>query len=175
MKSKTRCHKCIRKAVYKLVDKSYCARCFSGLIEQKLRQNLRRYGLKKDSKLLVTDKASEYVVRKVLHIPVQIVQKKQKGQKPDHIVLPWTMDDENEEFLQMLFKGKKIVVKENKNIVKLFYPVAKKDLVSYFKLKKVPYKPVKTEMNAMLDAFEEKHAGTKRSLLKSEERLKNIL
>jgi hypothetical protein len=171
-KNPTRCHKCIRKAVHKLVDKWYCGKCFAGLIEQKIRQNLRKYGLKKDCRLLVTDKASEHVVRRVINIPVQIVKGKQKA---DFIVIPWTMDDENEEFLSMLFSNKSIVVRENKRIVKLFYPVSKKDMKKYFGLKKVHYQAEKTEINSMLDTLEEKYPGTKRSLLRSEERLRGIL
>lgn len=175
MKQKTkpsRCHKCIRKAAYKLVDKWYCGRCFSGLVDQKLRHNLRKYGLRKDSKLLVNDKASEYVVKKVINIPVEVVKGKKKA---DYLVLPWTMDDENEEFLSMMFTNKKIITKENKKIIKLFYPLSKKDMKNYFSLKKISYSPSKTELNTMLDKFEARHPGTKSSLLKSEERLKRIL
>jgi hypothetical protein len=162
----------MRKAAYKLVDKWYCSRCFSGLIEQKIRHNLRRYRIKKDSRLLVSDRASEYVVRKVINLPVRIIHGRKKA---DYVVLPWTMDDENEEFLRLLFQNKKIITKENRKIVKLFYPVSKKDMKRYFTLKKVPYRAEKTEINAMLDRFEDKYAGTKTALLKSEERLKEIL
>jgi hypothetical protein len=172
LKKPARCHKCIRKSAYKLVDKWYCGKCFSGLIEQKIRQNLRQYGLKKDSRLLVTDKASEYVVKKVANMPVQIIKGKKKA---DFIVLPWTMDDENEEFLSMLFRNKSIVTRQNKKIVKLFYPVSKKDMKTYFGLKKVPYRVEKTELNTLLDSVEAKYPGTKRALLRSEERLRGIL
>jgi hypothetical protein len=172
MKRPSRCHKCIRKSVYKLVDKWYCGRCFSGLVEQKIRSNLRRYKLKKDSRLLVTDKASEYVVKRVINLPVRIMHGKQQA---DYIVLPWTMDDENEEFLKMLFENRKIVMKENKKIVKLFYPISKKDMTQYLTLKKLGYKAERTALNEMMDGFEKKYPGIKTSLLKSEERLKRII
>ena len=167
-----RCHKCIRKAVYKLVDKWYCGKCFSGLVEHKIKQNLRRYGIKKDSRMLVSDAASEYILKKVVNRPVRIVKGKQKS---DYIVIPWTMDDENEEFLKRLFDNKSMKTKENMKIVKLFYPVSKKDMKIYFTLKKVPYKAAKTELNMLMDKLEDKHAGTKSALLKSEERLKSIM
>ncbi|MBW2971864.1 hypothetical protein KY359_02405 [Candidatus Woesearchaeota archaeon] len=168
----SRCHKCIRKAAYKLVDKWYCKKCFCSLVEQKLRHNLRNYGLKRDSSLLVTDKASEHVVKKIVNIPVRTVKGKKQA---DFLVLPWTMDDENEEFLRMLFDNKKIVTKENRKIIKLFCPVSKKDMKTYFTLNKVAYRPEKTEINSVMDELEKRYPGTKTALLKSEERLKQAL
>ncbi len=173
MKNKpSRCHKCIRKAAHKLIDKWYCKRCFCGLVEQKIRQNLRNYKIKRDSKLLVNDAASEYVVGRVVKIPVQTVHGRKKA---DYLVLPWTLDDENEEFLNTFFKNKKIVTKENRKVIKLFAPVSKKDMKTYFDSKKIKYRPEKTEINAIMDKLEAKHPGTKTSLRKSEERLKKIL
>lgn len=172
MKQPKRCHKCIRKSAYKLVDKWYCKKCFCQLIEQKIRQHLRKYKIKKDSKLLVTDKASEYMIKKVINVSVEIVRKKQRT---GFLVIPWTLDDENEEFLKIFLNNKKIVTKENKKLIKLFYPISKKDLTTYFRMKKIPYKPVKTEINKIMDALEKKYPGTKTGLLKSEERLKKIL
>ncbi|MBW2997149.1 hypothetical protein KY349_02285 [Candidatus Woesearchaeota archaeon] len=172
MKQPKRCHKCIRRSAYKLVDKWYCGKCFCQLVEQKIRRHLRRYRIKKDSKLLVTDKASEYMLKRVVNVPVEIVKKKQST---GFLVLPWTLDDENEEFLKMFLKNKRIVTKENKKVIKLFYPVSKKDMKIYFLTKKVTYRPVKTEINQMIDILENKYPGTKTGLLKSEERLKKIL
>jgi len=172
MKTPGRCHKCIRRAKHQLVDKWYCPKCFTGLAEQKIRHNLRRYGLRKGSRLLVTDKASEHVARKVVNIPVEIIKGKRQA---DYLVLPWTMDDENEEFLKTLLQNKKIVTKENRKIIKLFYPLSKKDMKAYFTIKRVSYRPVKTEINSLLDRMEAKHPGTKSALLKSEERLRQVL
>lgn len=164
------CQKCTRKAGHNLVDKWYCSKCFCTLIEQKIRHNLRRYGLSKGSKLLVTDKACAYIVSKVINIPVQIVNGKQKN---DFTVLPWTMDDENEEFLQAMFSDSPIP-EEDKKKIKLFLPVSKKDMKSYFTLKKSPYTARKTEINAMMDALEDKYAGTKSALLRSSEKIRQL-
>ncbi|MBW2967855.1 hypothetical protein KY362_05195 [Candidatus Woesearchaeota archaeon] len=164
----SRCHKCIRRAKHKLVDKWYCERCFCGLVEQSVRRHLRTYGLKRDVRLAVNDKASEYMLKRVLKVPVEIVSGRRKA---DFLVMPWTLDDENEEFLKMVIENRKLTVRENRKVIKLFYPVSKKDMKQYFKLKKISYRPEKTKMNALLDALEEKHPGTKRSLLKSREKL----
>jgi len=172
MKKPSRCHKCIRKAAYKLVDKWYCKGCYCGLVEQKIRAHLRRYKIKRDSRLLVSDAASSYVVGRVVNVPVSVVRGKKQA---DYLVMPWTMDDENEEFLSMMFRNKKIVARENKKVIKLFYPLSKKEMKQYFVIKKVPYRPAKSELNALMDAFEDKHPGTKSSLLRSEERLKRSL
>ena len=172
MKRPKRCHKCIRRSAYKLVDKWYCSKCFCSLVEQKIRRNLRRYDIRKDSKMLVTDKASEYVLKKVVNTPIRIVKKKQTT---GYVVIPWTMDDENEEFLKIIFENKNMVTKENKRIIKLFYPVSKKDMKTYFLIKEIRYKPEKTRINSLIDPLEKKYPGTKTALLKSEERLKRIL
>lgn len=165
-----RCHKCIRKAEHKLVDKWYCKKCFCRLVEQKIRRNLRRYRLKRGSTLCVTDKASEFMIRKVVNVPVKTVK---KNQSTGYLVMPWTLDDENEEFLKTYLKDRPMA-KENKRIIKLFYPLSKKDMKSYFSINKITYRPEKTQTNSMLDKLEEKYPGTKTGLLRSEERLRTI-
>ncbi|MFH1064076.1 MAG: hypothetical protein V1729_03280 [Candidatus Woesearchaeota archaeon] len=156
----------------KLVDKWYCSKCFLGLIDQKLKQNLRRYKIKKNSRLLVSDKASEYVIREVINLPVQIVTGKLKH---DYVVLPWTMDDENEEFFLRLADNNGLSVKDDDKVIKLFYPMSKMDMKTYLLLKKVKHNFEKTEVNSMLDKLEAKYPGTKTALLKSEEKLRQIL
>jgi hypothetical protein len=166
MKSAKPCHKCSRNAEYRLVDKEYCKKCYSGLVEQKIRHNLRGYSIKKDSRLLVPDKASRYIVEKVINLPVKIVS---KG-KADYKIVAWTMDDENESLIKEFFENKK-PVRQDKKTVKLFYPLSKKEMVQYFSIKKVAYKAERTEINKILDEFEEKYPGTKASLLASSESL----
>jgi hypothetical protein len=167
MKSPKYCHKCNRKSEYKLVDKWYCRKCFSELVEQKIKHNLRGYSIKKDSRLLVLDKPSRYVIEKVINLPVNIIA---KG-KADYKILPWTMDDENEMLIKSFFENKNMQ-KEDKKTVKLFYPLSKKEVEGYLKSKKISYKAEKSEINRMMDEFEEKYPGTKASLLKSSESLR---
>ena len=167
-----KCHKCLRRPEHKLIDKWYCSRCFCKLVENKIRQNLRKYKIKKDSKLFVADKASEYILRKVVNVPVQIIRRKQKN---CHIVVPWTIDDENEEFIKMFIDNTKPKKQENKTVIKLFYPLSKEDMKTYFRINKINYNPAKTPINKALDKFEQKYPGTKTGLLKSEERLNSII
>jgi hypothetical protein len=169
VKSAKPCHKCNRKSEHKLVDKWYCAKCYSELVEQKIKHNLRRYSIKKDSRLLVSDKASKYIVEKVINLPVKIVG---KG-KADYKILPWTTDDENEVLLREFLENKKMP-KEDKKTVKLFYPLSKKEMESYFRGKKIPYKAERSEIDTILDAFEEKYPGTKASLLRSSESIRAL-
>ncbi len=165
-----KCHKCCKSAESKLVDKWYCRKCFCELVEQKIKHNLRKYNLKKDCRLTVKDKASEYIITKVINLPVRITNK-----KGDYEVVPWTMDDENEEFLKKFLENKKIKTKEDLKKIKLFCPLSKNDMKTYFSIKKIPYSPEKTELNDMMDKFESKYAGTKNALLRSNERLNEIL
>jgi len=167
-----RCLKCKRESEYKLVDKWYCGRCFSELVEQKIKQNLRKYDIKKDSKLSISDKASEYIIKKVINLPVKIVSDEKNA---DYLILPWTLDDENEEFMKKILENKKINTKEDKKKIKLFYPVSKQDLTTYFKIKNIDFRPDKTEINDFLDRMEAKYPETKRALLNSEEKLKKMI
>jgi hypothetical protein len=163
------CVKCKKPAEYRLVDKLYCRKCFTELVEHKIKHNLRKYGIKKDSRLLVTDKASEYIIRRVVNLPVKIV----KRGPADLVILPWTLDDSNESLLKRFFEKKR--QRENKNTVKLFEPLSKDEIKQYFAIKKVKYCPKKTEINRVLDEFEQKYPGTKSSMLSSEEKLGRIL
>jgi hypothetical protein len=164
--------KCRKEAKAKLVDKWCCRKCYSSLVEQKIRHNLRNHRIEKGCRLLVSDRACEYVAKKVIHLPVTIVK---NGQKADYTVLPWTLDDENEDFLKKFFEKKEIFCSENPKIIKLFYPISKDEMKTYLAIKKVPFKRGKSEINTLLDAFDEKYPGTKTALLSSEEKLRQII
>jgi hypothetical protein len=163
------CVKCKKPAEHKLVDKWYCKRCFTELVEHKIKHNLRSYNIKKDSRLLVSDKASEQVIRKVINLPVRIVKRK----PADYIIIPWTLDDSNEALLKQFFEKKR--QKDDRKTVKLFEPLSKDEMKQYFSIKKVKYAPSKTEINRMIDEFERKYPGTKASMLSSEEKLARML
>ena len=64
---------------------------------------------------------------------------------------------------------------ENKTVIKLFYPLSKENMKTYFRINKINYNPAKTPINKALDKFEQKYPGTKTGLLKSEERLNSII
>ena len=169
MNQETKCEKCTHKAEFRLVDKWYCSRCFTELVEQKIRHNLRRYDIKKDSIILATDELCVQVLKKVINMPVRIVSGKQKA---DYIALPWTLDDENEEFLKTFLEKKSL--KEDKRIIRLFYSLSKDDVKAYCRLKKIEYHPKKSEINEILDRFDRKYPGTKTSILRSGETLSNL-
>jgi hypothetical protein len=173
-----KCQKCLRKAKYRLIDKKYCENCFSELIEQKIKQNLRKYALKKGCVLRITDAASEYVVKKVINLPVKIVRGKQKT---EYEIIPWTTDDENETFLKMFFDNnktdletKKSNKKQTKKIINLFYPVSKKEMQQYLDIKRVKYNFKTNKINKIINNFEERFPGTKRALLKSAEKINAV-
>jgi hypothetical protein len=172
MKSSSTCHKCKRPAEARLVDKELCRGCFTRLVEQKIRRNLRQYDIKKDSKLHVADDASRYIIEKVVNRPVRIVDDLKKA---DRIAVAWTLDDENEEFLNNMFLNKKLFGKEDKKVIKLFTPLSRKELADYLRIKKIKYSPKKTELGAMLDRMESKYPGLKTSLLKSQCKLKELM
>ena len=172
MKSSTKCHKCNRKAEFRHVDKQLCRSCLSKQIEQKIRRNLRQYDIKKDSRLYVNDDASRYVVEKVVNRPVKIVSEKKDA---DRVVVAWTLDDENEQFLGNMFADKKLFDAGDKKLIKLFTPLSRKNMKNYFGIRKIQYSPAKTELGKVLDKMELKYPGLKTSLLKSQEKLKELV
>lgn len=172
MKTTDTCNRCSKTAELVLVDKHLCNNCFSRLIEQKIKKNLREYRLTKGMKLSITDEGCKYIIEKIINLPIEIVDEPESA---DKIILPWTLDDENEEFLGRMFEDKKLVVPDDENKVKLFKTLSRTDMKNYFKIKKVKYTVEKTELGNMIDKLEKKYPGLKTSLLKSQEKIKELI
>ncbi|MBI4739440.1 hypothetical protein HY772_07925 [Candidatus Woesearchaeota archaeon] len=200
---KSVCQHCSRPAKNKLTDKHLCDHCFVALCERKLRRNLRNYDLKRDECLLFFDDASNKVLSQLVHIPVKSaaatfgdigvsvaapldtrivdhylkVDRYLKERATHRLVVPLTMDDENEEFLQKILTYQKECRKEKtsqqqekntaKHIIKLFEPLSRTETQQYCTIKKIPYSYQSGMLGKMLDAFEKKYPGTKTSIARS--------
>ena len=172
------CAKCKKKGVVKRVDKVFCKRCFTSIIDRAVRKRVRQYDLKKGQTVFVFGEISKYFLENVINLPLNVVMKGNKrvvelaktSGKLD--VLQWTMDDECMVFLDSMFNGK--VLKKGKDFIKIFYSLEVRDLNNYIKLNKLKIKKIerKGELYRILDKLENKYPGTKTSLLKSTEKVK---
>jgi hypothetical protein len=195
----TACNQCGRKTTgNRYVDKELCDSCYTALIERVVRKHIRLEGcIKKGAMILAIDDVTEYLLHRILNMPVEIIKKssaslglKQLGQvfsgtpllnsaiekdNIDVIVVPWTLDDETESFLeQILFKKKSI--NDSPKILKLLYPVSRKDVAAFCRIRNIKYKsPKNSDSLDFVEAMEQKYPGTKNALLKCSANIKDIV
>ncbi len=193
MVTKKPCIKCkkIKASVNLPHIKNICYNCFTKIIEKRIRKHIRINKIfRKNDKILVTDDLSFFLVKNIIKdLPAQIFlesadindlsknsfKNKIKKEKINKIVIPWTMDDENNLFLENLFlnKNKRL----NKRCVKILISITEKEAELFAKINKIHFKENKKNesIKNMLDMLEEKYPETKFSLLKSIEQMKKIL
>ncbi len=130
---------------------------------------------KNDRILMVDDGSKEFVVGKYLlkniikNLPVEITVKKsaKTAKEYDKIIIPWSLDDEAEEFLGIVFNKKK-KQKQNKKIIKLLINLSDEEIELFAKIKGFKYrKKPKSKIKEMLDLLEKRYPGYKFSLLNS--------
>ncbi len=151
-----KCSNCSKQAKIKYIDKKLCSACFCKIVERKIKQEFKNYGVVKDEKLSVSDDAVEWCLTEVIKLPLKLGE---VGRR----VIAWTVDDEIEEFLVAMFESKKLKVGKE---IKLFKQLSKKDVEEYMKIKKIDYSFERTELNSKIDKINNKYPQTKNSLLK---------
>jgi len=160
-----KCCKCDGKEYYQ----SLCRSCFKDIITRKVRKEIRLHSpLKKNEVLLVKDEIARHFLEQI-SMPIKIVK---KG-KHDREVIPWTMDDEDEEFLECMFTGKK--QKDKKSHIKLFRLITEQELDMYARLIKIKYTiPKQSDMKIHLNTLTKRYPQTKHSLLRSSLEMRKI-
>ena len=159
-----------------------CEECFLRIIEKRVRKHVRINKLfKKNDKItIINDESKEAQVNKYLlksiikNMPVTITEKKTtKGIKAGKIIIPWNLDDEINQYLEEVINNYK--TNENKKIIKLLKPILNSEVETFAKIKGFKYKKISHQKeNKFIKGLEEKHPGTKFSLLKSSEILNKI-
>lgn len=172
-----KCHLCNKSAsiILKTSNLNYCKNCFTRLIERRIRRYIRHHQLiKKDDTLYIHDALSEYVIKKILKgLPITITHKKTKVSRS---VIPSCLEDYTHRFLENLFDLKTLKFKQEQNFIYLFTPIMEEELVSYAKIRNLPYKKKKKDsIRLFLDNIEDKHPSTKNSLLRSIQKMQEIL
>ena len=159
-----------------------CEECFLKIIEKRVRKYVRINKLfkKNDKILIINDNSKEaqvnkYILKSIIkNMPATITEKEtSKGTRVDKIIMPWNLDDEINQYLEEVMNKKK--EKRNTKEIKILKPVLDSEVEIFAKIKGFKYKKVKhQEKNPFLKGLEEKHPGTKFSLLKSSETLNKI-
>jgi tRNA(Ile)-lysidine synthase TilS/MesJ len=173
-----KCIKCRGKAGISLRHiGSVCRTCFLEIIEKRVRKEFRTKKLiKKNDRILMIDNGSkefavgEYLLNNIIkNLPAKIEIKKssKSTKKYDKIIIPWSLDDECEEFLNMVFNKKK-QPKFSKKAIKLLMNVSDEEIGLFAKIKGFKHKKrKKSKIKQMLDLLEKRYPGYKFSLLNS--------
>ncbi|MFH1849717.1 MAG: hypothetical protein ABH879_06025 [archaeon] len=154
---------------------SLCKRCFSAIIEKRVRRELRNAGIRPGQRVLVMGRVAGFFARKILTMPLDISVVRRDGRIPkgyDAVIVPWTLDDEVERFLQDVFSGRQ--PRAGNGHVKLFRTVTRDELSEFCMLNRLRYSCKKNRLGRLLDRFSAKYPETKFSLLKSIERISKL-
>lgn len=157
-----------------------CPSCFAEVIEKRVRKSLRDNNwLKPEDKILYIDDGTMQSGVGIFFInaifknkPFNFSFKKgttksaarlSKGY--DKVLIPWSMDDEVEQYLDALFNAKKV---PKTNHIKLLINVSDEEIALFAKIKKIKGKQkAKTVLGKMLDNLEKRYPGSKFGLLRS--------
>lgn len=178
-----KCFTCKKQAETALAHlEPLCATCFSRIIEKRVRKNARINKLfQKNDRILVLDDLSHHMVNAIVKdLPKKLFQRKRldenfiKKNLIKKIVIPWTLDDEINSFLESMLLSKKI---KASNRIKLFKDTTEEELDLFCRFNKLKYKKNKKnkEIAGFLEESEKRYSGTKFKLLKSSERLSGLL
>lgn len=193
-----KCLKCKKPATQQYVDKHLCNSCYTALIEKRVRKHIRLESkIKKNTTILALDEVSKYFLDRIISMPVKIIKRNSssfsvkkmdenlfssskikefiKEKKINTVVIPWTLDDEAEGFLEQVMISNKSKKTPDK-FLKLFKTISRKDIKQFCKIRKVNFKSQKeTQISKLLDTMEKKYPGTKNSVLKSSEQIRKAL
>lgn len=164
-----------------------CENHFIEMIEKRVRKELRTKKLiqKNDKILFINNGSKEYFVSNYLlksiikNLPVKINAKKSSklnliSAKHNKIIIPWSLDDEAEEFLEFIFNKNK-PKKLSKKAIKMLKNVSDEEIELFAKIKRFKYKKtIKSKIKHMLDKLENKYPGYKFSLLNSIKQMKEL-
>ena len=174
-----KCEKCSKKAA---IDINYlpklCKVCFCRLIEKRIRKFTRiNQVFKRNDKVITVGDVCNYFVKSIakdLPMAVKNVKTMPKPRKGFKILAPWTLDDENNQFLEFLFLNKK---PQKQSFIKLLLPVTDQETALFAKIKKLNFKPNKKNpaITNFIEKLQEKYPEVKFSLLKSLAEHKRIL
>jgi len=177
-----KCIKCSKTAKIGLkhLGGSMCPSCFAEVIEKRVRKSLRdNKWLKPADKAVYIDdgtlqaKTGIYLIHTIFkNQPFNFSFKKgaiksaarlSKGY--DKVLVPWSMDDEVEQYLDALFNAKKVPKTRH---IKLLINVSDEEIALFAEIKKIKGRPKKkSSLGKALDALEKRYPGSKFGLLRA--------
>lgn len=139
-----KCLKCSNTAKIPYPNGNLCEKCFIDVLTARIKRDTKLNNIfKKGEKVLVFGRLAEVFLKKAMpDLPLKITLTNKKYDRIkdlsryDKIVVPFTADDEAELFYSEITK-KKVNLKENKKIVKLFRTVLDDELNKAAKILKV--------------------------------------
>lgn len=157
-----------------------CYSCFAEVIEKRVRKSLREQDwLKPGQKVVFIDDSTlkaavaKYLLKSIFKgqpfdidfkkASISSVEKAAKGY--DRIILPWSMDDETEQFLAALMDNKKL---PKAKYIKLLVTLLDEEIILFARIKKLEGRiKKKSKLSRMLDDLEKRYPGSKFGLLRS--------
>jgi len=183
-----KCVKCGRSASVRVQNLNTCEACFIKIIEKRVRKELRINKLiEKNNRVLIIDdgtassKVAQYMLPRIIKDMPIILRLKQiryslgakiKGMY-DKIILPWSVDQENEYFLSCIFQNKKPkylghYTLGSKKYVKMLLPLLESEIKLFAKINNLEFhKQAKSSYTQLLNKLESFSPELKFSLLKA--------
>lgn len=139
-----KCLKCSNIAKVPYPNGNLCEKCFIDVLTARIKRDTKlNHQFKKGEKVLVFGRLAGVFLKKAMqNLPLKITltnreyDKIRYLSKYDKIVIPFTADDEAELFYSEITK-KKIKLKENKKIIKLFRTILNDELIKAAKILKI--------------------------------------
>ncbi len=153
------CNKCGRES-----KEVFCDSCFVKVFEKRIRKHLRQLPFEKLKNIIVTDKVSEYLIKRIITAPINISHKTTNNKTI--IIAPVTTDNAIEGLLDYYFTGKKqkINQKNNQLVFPLLESITNEELKRFCQLKQLPYTKKQTDIGKFISTLEAKYPGTKHAL-----------
>ena len=168
------CYNCQKDPIFN----NLCQKCLIKSFEKKVRKDLRGQ-LKKGSKIYIEDKKdSNGFALKMFMAKFELPLKKSSKKEADFVLIPWSLENEVLEFLDLFLQGDINKVK-NKDSIKMFKNITQNEIDAYAKIngyKNLSKKKTSiTAIEKMIDSLELKYPGIKRSVLNGVKEYKEII
>jgi len=176
------CTNCGGRRVYSpQKGRELCAKCFSRLIEKRIRKNVRlKKAFANNDKILVIGDLAKYFITSILgERPVKVFYRASvnkefvKKNKINKIVRTWTLDDVANEFLSEVLLGEKI---KKRKYIDILSCITDSEAELFSKLHKIKFIVNKKDKDIvkLLKTLSDKHTHAKFSLLQNIEKLNRL-
>ena len=169
-----KCAKCTNEATIKYPNGDLCNSCFMDMLYKRVEKELRQHPFKKGESVLIVGELASHFIDHVNKIELFKVFAEESNENEDYdkIVIPWTADDEADNFYEELTSNKPNL-KENNKTIKLFKSILDKELAEAAKILKIEFTPKKR--NSDVEKINKKYPTAKFGLVKSSEEIKKAL
>ncbi len=153
-----KCFKCANEATVKYPNGDVCNDCFIEIMTNRVKKEIRAdTPFKKDERVLVFGALAKLFFDKIVEgMPLKVTESTDEYDKSvlmkdfpqyDKIVVPWTADDEAEQFYKELTKSKPnfAVIGSTQKFVKIFKSVSSKELKQAAQILQIPFEDMKKD------------------------------